>query len=122
MRNPFEAVYLPDASTPDFRVKTLYVNVFLGLQWYACISFKTTFKTEDSSRIGWFMGTISSIRYADPVIWFYRYYQICNIIFVQARPLKGFIFITASPIKIVKLLSRKKKQKMVNRLLFKDFL
>jgi len=69
MGQPFEAVYYPRASTPEFCVKAQSVNAALSLQWSAGMRFKMAFETEDSSRISWFMGTISSIQYADPVIW-----------------------------------------------------
>jgi hypothetical protein len=31
--------------------------------------FKMPFETEDSSRISWFMGTISSVHVQDPIHW-----------------------------------------------------
>ncbi|KAD4384409.1 hypothetical protein E3N88_24577 [Mikania micrantha] len=39
------------------------------IRWSPGMRFKMPFETEDSSRISWFMGTISSIQVADPVCW-----------------------------------------------------
>eukprot|EP01018_Ginkgo_biloba_P016559 Gb_33804 [translate_table: standard] len=65
----FEVVYYPRASTPEFCVKAQSVNSALRIQWSAGMRFKMAFETEDSSRISWFMGTISSVQFADPLLW-----------------------------------------------------
>ncbi|KAG2729894.1 hypothetical protein I3760_01G269600 [Carya illinoinensis] len=66
---PFEVVYYPRASTPEFFVKASTVRAALRIQWYSGMRFKMPFETEDSSRISWFMGTVSSVQVADPVRW-----------------------------------------------------
>lgn len=66
---PFEVVYYPRASTPEFFVKTETVRSAMQLQWCPGMRFKMAFETEDSSRISWFMGTVSSAQVADPVHW-----------------------------------------------------
>ncbi|XP_057819496.1 auxin response factor 10 [Cryptomeria japonica] len=66
---PFEVVYYPRASTPEFCVKAQAVDNSLRIQWSAGMRFKMAFETEDSSRISWFMGTISSVQFADPIHW-----------------------------------------------------
>ncbi|KAF6167853.1 hypothetical protein GIB67_027631 [Kingdonia uniflora] len=66
---PFEVVYYPRASTPEFCVKASTVEVAMQIQWCPGMRFKMPFETEDSSRISWFMGTISSVQVADPVRW-----------------------------------------------------
>uniref|UniRef100_A0A0C9QLA5 Auxin response factor n=1 Tax=Wollemia nobilis TaxID=56998 RepID=A0A0C9QLA5_9CONI len=66
---PFEVVYYPRASTPEFCVKAQAVDAALRIQWTAGMRFKMAFETEDSSRISWFMGTISSVHFADPIHW-----------------------------------------------------
>ncbi|CAL9102588.1 auxin response factor 18 [Musa acuminata AAA Group] len=66
---PFEVVYYPRASTPEFCVKAAAVKAALRIQWYPGMRFKMAFETEDSSRISWFMGTISSVQVADPIRW-----------------------------------------------------
>ncbi|KAG2723509.1 hypothetical protein I3843_02G151100 [Carya illinoinensis] len=66
---PFEVVYYPRASTPEFFVKASAVRAAMQIQWSAGMRFKMPFETEDSSRISWFMGTISSVQVADPVRW-----------------------------------------------------
>ncbi|XP_059457380.1 auxin response factor 18 [Corylus avellana] len=66
---PFEVVYHPRASTPEFFVKASAVRAAMQIQWSSGMRFKMPFETEDSSRISWFMGTISSVQVADPVRW-----------------------------------------------------
>lgn len=66
---PFEVVYYPRASTPEFCVKASIVKAALQNRWCSGMRFKMPFETEDSSRISWFMGTISSVQVADPIRW-----------------------------------------------------
>ncbi|KZV24268.1 hypothetical protein F511_01750 [Dorcoceras hygrometricum] len=66
---PFEVVYFPRASTPEFVVRASAVNAAMRVQWCSGMRFKMAFETEDSSRISWFMGTISSVHVEDPVRW-----------------------------------------------------
>ncbi|KAK9724009.1 hypothetical protein RND81_05G041200 [Saponaria officinalis] len=65
----FEIVYYPRAGTPEFVVKAGQVKAALQIRWSSGMRFKMPFETEDSSRISWFMGTISSVQVADPVHW-----------------------------------------------------
>ncbi|XP_023766534.1 auxin response factor 16 [Lactuca sativa] len=62
---PFEVFYYPRASTPEFCVKASTVMAAMRIQWCPGMRFKMAFETEDSSRISWFMGTISSIHIND---------------------------------------------------------
>ncbi|KAL1542437.1 auxin response factor 18-like [Salvia divinorum] len=66
---PFEVVYYPRASTPEFVVKASAVRAAMRVQWCPGIRFKMAFETEDSSRISWFMGTVSSVQVDDPICW-----------------------------------------------------
>ncbi|KNA10850.1 hypothetical protein SOVF_140590 [Spinacia oleracea] len=66
---PFEVVYYPRASTPEFFVKTGAVRAAMQVQWCPGMRFKMAFETEDSSRISWFMGTVSSVLVLDPIHW-----------------------------------------------------
>ncbi|KAF8403066.1 hypothetical protein HHK36_011160 [Tetracentron sinense] len=66
---PFEVVYYPRASTPEFFVKASVMRAAMGIQWCPGLRFKMAFETEDSSRISWFMGTISSVQVSDPIRW-----------------------------------------------------
>ncbi|GLT92378.1 hypothetical protein SLE2022_102180 [Rubroshorea leprosula] len=66
---PFEVVYYPRASTPEFCVKASLVKAALQIRWCSGMRFKMAFETEDSSRISWFMGTIASVQVADPLLW-----------------------------------------------------
>lgn len=66
---PFEVVYYPRASTPEFCVKASTVKAAMRIQWCSGMRFKMAFETEDSSRISWFMGTISSVQVDDHIRW-----------------------------------------------------
>ncbi|EEF42945.1 auxin response factor 18 [Ricinus communis] len=66
---PFEVVYYPRASTPEFCVKASMVKAAFQIRWCSGMRFKMAFETEDSSRISWFMGTIASVQVADPLRW-----------------------------------------------------
>ncbi|XVE61707.1 hypothetical protein DITRI_Ditri06bG0061400 [Diplodiscus trichospermus] len=65
----FEVIYYPRASIPEFFVKASSVKAALQIRWCSGMRFKMAFETEDSSRISWFMGTISSVQVADPLRW-----------------------------------------------------
>ncbi|KAK8659970.1 hypothetical protein V6N13_030160 [Hibiscus sabdariffa] len=65
----FEVVYYPRASTPEFCVKASLVKAALQIRWCSGMRFKMAFETEDSSRISWFMGSISSLQVVDPLLW-----------------------------------------------------
>ncbi|XP_051218298.1 auxin response factor 10 [Lolium perenne] len=66
---PFEVVYYPRASTPEFCVRASAVSAALQVHWCAGMRFKMAFETEDSSRISWFMGTVAGVHAADPIRW-----------------------------------------------------
>lgn len=66
---PFEIVFYPRASTPEFCVKAALVKAALQIRWCSGMRFKMAFETEDSSRISWFMGTINSVQVSDPLRW-----------------------------------------------------
>ncbi|TKY48534.1 Auxin response factor 18 [Spatholobus suberectus] len=66
---PFEVVYYPRASTPEFCVRSSAVRGAMRIQWCSGMRFKMPFETEDSSRISWFMGTIASVQVVDPIRW-----------------------------------------------------
>ncbi|KMZ69949.1 Auxin response factor 18 [Zostera marina] len=66
---PFDIVYYPRTSTPEFCVKVSAVKAANRIQWTPGMRFKMAFETEDSSRISWFMGTISGVQFADPIRW-----------------------------------------------------
>uniref|UniRef100_A0ACD5Z2E2 Uncharacterized protein n=1 Tax=Avena sativa TaxID=4498 RepID=A0ACD5Z2E2_AVESA len=66
---PFEIVYYPRASTPEFCVRAAAVRAAMRIQWCPGMRFKMAFETEDSSRISWFMGTVAGVQVADPMRW-----------------------------------------------------
>ncbi|KAE8711489.1 Auxin response factor 10 [Hibiscus syriacus] len=67
--HPFEASYYPRASTPEFCVKATAVRAAMRTRWCCGMRFKMAFDTENSSRISWFMGTVSSVQVSDPLRW-----------------------------------------------------
>ncbi|OEL27472.1 Auxin response factor 10 [Dichanthelium oligosanthes] len=66
---PFEVVHYPRASTPEFCVRAAAVRASMQVPWCPGMRFKMAFETEDSSRISWFMGTISGVKAADSACW-----------------------------------------------------
>lgn len=66
---PFEVVYYPRSSTLEFCVKASSVNAAMRIHWRSGLRFKMPFETEDSSRVSWFIGTVASVQYADPIRW-----------------------------------------------------
>ncbi|KAF7804451.1 auxin response factor 18-like [Senna tora] len=65
----FDVTYYPRASTPEFCVKASLVKNAMHIKWYSGLRFKMALQTQDSSRITWFIGTISSVEVADPLLW-----------------------------------------------------
>ncbi|CAN8326556.1 unnamed protein product [Cochlearia groenlandica] len=66
---PFEVVYYPRASTSEFCVKEMDARAAMRIPWCSGMRFKMAFETEDSSRISWFMGTVSAVNISDPIRW-----------------------------------------------------
>ncbi|GAB2300594.1 hypothetical protein Dimus_034629 [Dionaea muscipula] len=66
---PFEVIYYPRAGTPEFVVRAALVKSALQVRWFPGMRFKMPFETEDSSRISWFMGTITAVQVSDPSRW-----------------------------------------------------
>ncbi|GAB4856690.1 hypothetical protein Ancab_014605 [Ancistrocladus abbreviatus] len=66
---PFEVVYYPRAGTPEFVVKAALVKAAMQIRWCSGMRFKMPFETEDSSRISWFMGTISAVQVSSNSRW-----------------------------------------------------
>ncbi|VVB13032.1 unnamed protein product [Arabis nemorensis] len=65
----FEVVYHPRNSTPEFCVMAGTVRRAMEVQWCRGMRFKMAFETEDSSRISWFMGSVSAVQPADTIRW-----------------------------------------------------
>lgn len=57
---PFEVVYYPRAGWSDFIVKAEVVEAALSVFWVPGMRVKMAMETEDSSRLTWFQGTVSS--------------------------------------------------------------
>ncbi|XP_050376496.1 auxin response factor 17 [Argentina anserina] len=57
---PFEVVYYPKAGWAEFVVKAEVVEKALNVCWMAGMRVKMAMETDDSSRMTWFQGTLSS--------------------------------------------------------------
>ncbi|QHN78931.1 Auxin response factor [Arachis hypogaea] len=77
---PFEVVYYPRGSSPEFCVKASSVRASMQIQWCSGMRFKMPFETEDSSRISWFMGTISSVQLSDPLHWPHSPWRLLQVV------------------------------------------
>lgn len=78
---PFEVVYYPRASSPEFFVRASAVRSAMQTQWCPGMRFKMPFETEDSSRISWFMGTIFSVQVSDPICWPKSPWRLLQVIY-----------------------------------------
>ncbi|KAI9097498.1 hypothetical protein K1719_025269 [Acacia pycnantha] len=66
---PFEVVYYPRVGWTDFVVKAEDVEKALYVAWTFGTRVKMARETEDSSRITWFQGTVSSASFPDSGLW-----------------------------------------------------
>ncbi|XP_054788540.1 auxin response factor 17-like [Prosopis cineraria] len=66
---PFEVVYYPRVGWSDFVVKAEVVEKAWNVAWTSGIRVKMAMETEDSSRITWFQGTVSSASAPDNGLW-----------------------------------------------------
>ncbi|KAG9146499.1 hypothetical protein Leryth_011775 [Lithospermum erythrorhizon] len=66
---PFEVVYYPRSNTPEFCVKASLIRTAMSVQWHSGMRFRMPLEMEDSSRISWFMGTVTSVQATDPHHW-----------------------------------------------------
>lgn len=80
---PFEVVYYPLASTPEFVVRVGAVEAAMRVRWCSGMRFKMAFETEDSSRISWFMGTISCVQVDDPIHWPNSPWRLLQVSYIQ---------------------------------------
>jgi hypothetical protein len=81
--NPFQVVYYPRASTPEFCVKASSVRAAMRTCWCSGMRFKMAFETEDSSRISWFMGTVASVQVADPDRWPNSPWRLLQVLYLS---------------------------------------
>ncbi|KAI4307334.1 hypothetical protein L6164_030534 [Bauhinia variegata] len=66
---PFEVVYYPRAGWSDFVVKAEVVEEAISIVWTPGMRVKMAMETEDSSRMTWFQGTVSSASAPDNGPW-----------------------------------------------------
>lgn len=65
----FEIVYYPSAGSADFVVKAEKVEGSFSVFWTMGMRVKMAVETEDSSRMTWFQGTVTSARLPDDGLW-----------------------------------------------------
>ncbi|KAL2649653.1 hypothetical protein R1flu_017781 [Riccia fluitans] len=100
---PFEVVYYPRASTAEFCVKAQAVKAALDHSWYPGMRFKMAFETEDSSRISWFMGSISAVQPADP-IWHKSPWRVLQVTWDEPDLLQGVSRVSPWQVELVSTL------------------
>ncbi|TKY74328.1 Auxin response factor 17 [Spatholobus suberectus] len=66
---PFEVVYYPKAGWSEFVVKTEAVDEAMSVAWSPGMRVKMAVETDDSSRMTWFQGTVSSVSFHDNDQW-----------------------------------------------------
>ncbi|KAF8377000.1 hypothetical protein HHK36_030372 [Tetracentron sinense] len=66
---PFDIVYYPRAGLPDFVVKAEMVEGSMDICWTAGMKIKMALETEDSSRMTWYQGNVSSAMVPAHVPW-----------------------------------------------------
>ncbi|KAE9603897.1 hypothetical protein Lal_00001601 [Lupinus albus] len=66
---PFEVVYYPCAGWSDFVVKAELVDAAMMIMWSPGMRVKMDVDTEDSSRMGWFQGTVSAVCAPENGLW-----------------------------------------------------
>ncbi|CAJ1971817.1 unnamed protein product [Sphenostylis stenocarpa] len=66
---PFEVVYYPKAGLADFVVSAEVVEDAMKCAWVAGMRVKIGMETEDSSRMTWFQGTVTSANASDNGPW-----------------------------------------------------
>ncbi|XVE55420.1 hypothetical protein DITRI_Ditri03aG0157200 [Diplodiscus trichospermus] len=66
---PFEVVYYPRAGWADFVVRAELVEAGLNIFWAGGTRVKMALETEDSSRMTWFQGTVTSAAVEDSGPW-----------------------------------------------------
>ncbi|XP_024541392.1 auxin response factor 10 [Selaginella moellendorffii] len=100
----FEVVYYPRASTAEFCVRAQTVRAALSHGWYAGMRFKMAFETEDSSRISWFMGTISAVQAADPILWPSSPWRVLQVAWDEPDLLQGVSRVSPWQVELVSTL------------------
>lgn len=66
---PFEVVYYPKAGWSDFVVKAEAVEEAIRVRWSPGMRVKMAVETDDSSRLTWFQGMVSSVSFSDNAPW-----------------------------------------------------
>ncbi|XVF36823.1 hypothetical protein REPUB_Repub19eG0091600 [Reevesia pubescens] len=66
---PFEVVFYPRAGRADFVVRAELVEAGLNIFWAGGTRVKMAVETEDSSRMTWFQGTVTSAALPDSGLW-----------------------------------------------------
>ncbi|OAE23454.1 hypothetical protein AXG93_285s1110 [Marchantia polymorpha subsp. ruderalis] len=100
---PFEVVYYPRASTAEFCVKAQAVKAALDHTWFPGMRFKMAFETEDSSRISWFMGTISAVQPADS-LWPKSPWRVLQVTWDEPDLLQGVSRVSPWQVELVSTL------------------
>ncbi|URE13139.1 auxin response factor [Musa troglodytarum] len=66
---PFEVLYYPRAGSPEFVVAEEAVEAAMRVRWTSGMRIRMSLETEDSARMTWFQGTLSSVGMYDVEQW-----------------------------------------------------
>jgi len=77
---PFEVVYYPRTGFADFVVSAEVVEESMKCAWVGGMRVKISMETEDSSRMTWYQGTVSSACASENGPW--RMLQVCFVCIV----------------------------------------
>ncbi|XP_058091311.1 auxin response factor 17-like [Magnolia sinica] len=66
---PFKVVYYPRVGSADFVVRAEAVEVAMKVHWMVGMRVKMAVETEDSARMAWYQGTVSSVGATDGGPW-----------------------------------------------------
>ncbi|XP_009404987.2 auxin response factor 17 [Musa acuminata AAA Group] len=66
---PFEVLYYPRAGSPEFVVAEETVEAAMRVRWTSGMRVRMSLETEDSARMTWFQGTLSSLGMNDVEQW-----------------------------------------------------
>ncbi|KAF7816919.1 auxin response factor 17 [Senna tora] len=86
---PFEVVYYPRMGWSDFVVKAEVVEKSWNVRWTSGMRVKMAMETEDSSRVTWFQGTVSSASAPDNGLWWGSPWRMLQVMWDEPEVLQN---------------------------------
>nr|ARR29293.1 auxin response factor 10 [Cyrtomium guizhouense] len=97
----FEVVFYPRTTIAEFCVRAHSVRMSLQQNWAPGMRFKMAVETEDASRISWFMGTVSKVQEADPVLWPNSPWKMLQVTWDEPDLLQGITRVSPWQVELV---------------------